>query len=655
MTAGVINAHNMFASEVQQENNFINRIKSKTKILQMYSGAPAADLYYIGNSFDNSDYVDFSKIESQDLMPSIDNGQLTLSTVSTVNWSPRSAYIEEGSNGFYGNNHAAYLANDTDSLYRYYFKDSPTSRNPQNILDNNPLTYFEYEQVHINNKPTSAKDFEFKYIQTSSTGTNQSYVDWSTFSSDSLKMNLVLEKDSAQIANYLKIIPFFGNADNLSRDILVNKIEVTNDKNEVENILSQPIYISSSFIPSSLDKVKNFFYKEAKISFSERLVKKFKIYFEQYDSVDINIKHLYYKPNPNLAKDTPYANQTRFDPDHPAPIADQRYPEIPWVVAPYKVDELIPSTSQPNYLKAEVANTNSIEMTLNREIPNRTGYCIELRGKEDGKTYRITGRFLENFTEGKLVGFSKINDNYLDYVSSGLVKSNGSYLDPYLSNSNSQQPNTSIDSILDSIVTWFNTTTSDGTKEQKYEKFKLDSNFLAIKKETNSNDTKTEKLVRKIELIRNYEILPGKRKSIGLRDINIGLENYVDAGQVVSKQYDLSSEIEYITLSAESDFSGPTTSSAADCVDYFISVDGGSKWIQLSSIESPFGNVPEVLAFNQNIENNFKLPGVSYLSSPSIPESIKSFLVKINIKKPFGQNITPIIYSYKIGVKVKKS
>jgi hypothetical protein len=208
--------------------------------------------------------------------------------------------------------------------------------------------------------------------------------------------------------------------------------------------------------------------------------------------------------------------------------------------------------------------------------------------------------------------------------------------------------------ILDTIVTWFNTTNADGTSANKYTKFGLRTGTVT-RVETNSHDMDTEKRSYKINLIRQYQILNAQRKSIGLRDINIGLEAYAETAEIVSKRYDVPSEIEYLTISAESSFSGPVTADINDYIQYKVSFDEGVNWVEIASIESPFKSVPEVLAINQNIEERFRLPGVSYLFPPKIPSSVKSFILKINIKKPFSKNITPILYSYKVGVKVKQA
>jgi hypothetical protein len=123
---------------------------------------------------------------------------------------------------------------------------------------------------------------------------------------------------------------------------------------------------------------------------------------------------------------------------------------------------------------------------------------------------------------------------------------------------------------------------------------------------------------------------------------------------MTSRQFDLSSEVEYITLSAESSFTGTLNQSQEDLIKYYISVDN-LNWKRIASIEDPFYGIPEVIAFNQNIDQTFRLPGVEYLSQPQVPASVKSFKVKIEINRPSGQNISPMIYSYKVGTKVRQS
>lgn len=664
LTAVFINSHNIFTNEIAQENKFINRIKSKVKILQMYSSSPSSDLYYFGNSFDSSDYVDFSKMDNKDQLPLIDNGQMTLSSGVVKNWVPRSIFIAEGSNGYRGSNHAVYSSSTSTNPYRYFFEDTPTIINQENIRDNNPLTFFEYEQINIENKKPDSKEFEYKYIVNPGPGQPITYDPWSSFKGESLSLNIVMEKEVAESANFIKIIPYFGSANYIVKDVTVTSIEVVDELNVTENILRQPIYISSSFIPSSIDKIKNFYYREAKISFSERKIKSIKIYFKQSDSIPVDIKHIYYKPSAINNQTNPYSNQLRFDPESPVVTAEMKFSSIPWSTKTYDINTLIPSYNQPNFFKSETQNTKTIDIKLSREIPKAVGFVVKVKG-QDGNFHYITKRFYDSFSseDSFLSGYSEITDSsYQTYINNSAILSQGEYQAPYLSSISSSDlqgtPSAGASSLyaeLTSIIAWLNGTTSQGTKAQKFAKFKLDTSFNAVIEEVSSQDKKSDNQFYKVPLVRQEEILKAKRRSIGIRDISVGHESYSDKAVVISRQYDAPADIEYLTLSAETDFSGTLTSAITESIKYYISLDDGSKWIQISSLEDPFSNIPEVIAFNQNIDQNFRMPGVSYLSQPNIPASVRRFILKIEITKPNGENITPIIYSYKVGVKVKQS
>lgn len=655
LSAGVVNSFNLFSSEIEQENKFMNRIKSKVKVLQMYSSGPSNDLYYFGNSFDSSDYIDFSKLKDSTVMPLIDNGQMTLSIGEVKNWVTKYVYIEPVSNGYPGNNHEAIRLRDTDLDYQYVFKDTPTARNKENVRDNNPTTFFEYEQINIKNKPAIARDFEFKYINSSTGASNTSYDNWSIFKGSSLTLSLTMEAEYAQPANFINILPYFGSGSSITKDVKITKIEITDEKNVVENIISEPIWISSSFIPSSLDQAKYFFYREAKIRFEERSLKKVQITFEQSQASDVKIKHLYYRPDSTTRAGNPYYGQLRFDPENPSIVQDLLFPEIPWSSKTYDIRSLVPNINTPNILKSEVNNTNSIDVRLERSIPNRQGYCLQAEGT-DGRIYRITRKFFSAFTQ-----ISSGSYGIPNFVTNPNSITTADYLTTILPTSSSidtQAAYLSIDtstqssSFLDLIINWFNGS-FQGSSQSKYAKFGLVPG-TARKVITNSSDTKNETRNYKINLVRQYEMLDAERRSIGLRDISIGLEQYSETAQVVSKRYDVPSEIEYITLSAESAFSGTVVADINDYIEYSLSFDDGANWVKISSIESPFKNTPEVLAINQNIEERFRLPGVSYLFPPKIPASVKNFLLKIDMKKPLSKNITPILYSYKVGVKVKQ-
>jgi hypothetical protein len=621
--------------------------------LQIYSSSPANDLFYVGSSFDSSDYVDYSRIENQEYLPLIKNGAATLSVTSSQTWPVDRVYVDESnSNGFYGNNHSVYL--DEKGQYVYYFTLSPTSRSSTNAADGNPLTFFEYEQVNlIGSKPTDSKSFEFKYIDDTPNTKNENYIDWSSFNTNKLKLTMVLENDTAEPANYVLINPYFGDNGYISKDIIVSKIEVTDDKKNVENILQSPIYISSSFIPSSLDVSKNFYYREANIKFLQRNVKSIKIYFEQENATTTKIKNVYFRPDPALVKsDSPYYNQSRFDPNSPSIPTGEIYPEVAWSNVTFKDSDLIPSLSRPNAYKSEVFNTITPQIVLKRDVPAKKGWGIKVV-KKDGKAFYLTNYFIGSFSqsENRLEGYTGITAaNLTEYITESKSLSQSLY-SIWISPDDATN-------IRTSILTWFNTTTQNGinnanvTSQQKYTAFDI-SSISIVSIESDNKETKQKQY--SVPLSREFEVLEAERKSISIRDITLGVESYSNRGQIISRPFSFISNIEFLTISAESSLSGIVPSgSVDDYIQYYISLDNGKQWIQIASIESPSAQVGEVISLNQNVDQKFKIPGVEYYNAPAIPQDPKEVLVKIDFKKPDSTNITPILYSYKLGVKVKQ-
>lgn len=215
-SAQLVSLYNLFNSEIEKENQFANRIKSKVRILQAYSEAPSEDLYYFGDSFENMDFIDIEKIP-KNLIASIRNGNASLPVIDTNSWSVRSISVDESqSNGFIGNNHAVYAKENVDSNYRYLFQDNNSVGLLQNVTDSNPLTYFEYEGIYVDpvqKNRNAAKDFEFTYSSKVSTDgkTNTIYKNWSEKPlNEPLKLTLKLKADSSKKTNSISIIPYFG-------------------------------------------------------------------------------------------------------------------------------------------------------------------------------------------------------------------------------------------------------------------------------------------------------------------------------------------------------------------------------------------------------------------------------------------------------------
>jgi hypothetical protein len=216
-SAQLVSLYNLFNSEIEKENQFSNRIKSKVRILQAYSEAPSEDLYYFGDSFENMDFIDIERIP-KNLIASVRNGNASLPVVDTNSWNVRSISIDETeSNGFIGNNHMVYAKENIDSNYRYMFQDNNSVGLLQNVTDSNPLTYFEYEGIYIDpilKNKNGAKDFEFTYsskVSTNGEKTDTIYKNWSEkILREPLKLTLKLKADSSRKTNSISIVPYFG-------------------------------------------------------------------------------------------------------------------------------------------------------------------------------------------------------------------------------------------------------------------------------------------------------------------------------------------------------------------------------------------------------------------------------------------------------------
>ena len=171
-----------------------------------------------------------------------------------------------------------------------------------------------------------------------------------------------------------------------------------------------------------------------------------------------------------------------------------------------------------------------------------------------------------------------------------------------------------------------------------------------------SQDTADAQKNKDLFLRRNFEYLKADRAAIGIRDIFVGYEAYADVCEIVSKPYKIYGKLELLSLQVEDqspvelDSSGEIIGTSK--IDYYISVDNGSKWIQISPMEKNFAGIPEVLAFNQNLSSTTSLSQIAYFNSPEVPQEINSVIFKAVMKKDRVVNSTPIIYSYKIGMKV---
>lgn len=538
-------------------------------------------------------------------------------------WSAKSISVIQGkSNGFIGNNHAAYAKSNVDSTYKYSYQDNPSAGLIANVIDSNPLTYFEYESIRMSKSEMSlrgAKDYEFLYSYEEKTenSTTTRYKSW--VSEDQISpLNLVLslKSDKPQKANNISIIPFWGTDQNPNSDIKITKVIAIDSNLREVDLINEPIYLGSSLVPSTLESSKNYFYDRLKLVFPEITTSEIQVHMEQYYCHNIKLKHMYWKPLPSSGVFSALNTQTRFD---PSALNSLGFNEIQ-----YNTSDLIPSITKPNIYKDE---SDLSVKKLN----------VTYKDQEKLDVYVIT---------------------FQRQVNSSLVKQYYTNSFTGLEALEKQQEKAATTEIA---LAWKAESTEAITRVTDYIKSKISSGewsaalFQNISFEIVKQSYNPKTYTATISLKRDYEIYEAKRFSVGLRSIDVGYHEYTAMADFVSKTYEFPHDVKTLTLSLDSKTDFTSVNSNEQLIKAYVSLDEAKNWIRISPIENPFIGVPEILSFNQFIQPGEKVKGIDYYNHPAIPVKTKSIKVRIEISKPRNTNTSPVLYSYKLMGRVEQT
>jgi hypothetical protein len=716
VSANYINTFNLFSNQIESEKNFISRIKSKINVLEMYSESSSVDMTYLGDSFTNLSYVD-SKAIRAGLVPDISDGYATLAKSYSKKWNSRPSTINENyndsvnadvsfvsySNGLKGN-HFLYHR-DSGSNQFLYEKDSAILRSTEAaIVDGSPATYFEYEAINVLSEGMSSggrskPSYEFEYFN----GTK--YINWAKFdTSKPLKLTLQFASQSTtgDYINYISIVPFFGydieGANALIKNIKVSSIKLYDETKNIsyELINNGPVYIASDVSSKNINNYKQFFYNKGVFRFDERKVNKIYITFEQDQFNDTTIKHAYWTPY-EVGKEAKWNNQTRFEPEA---VLSSKNQTIVW-----DKNALIPNVNRPEEYKSGSQETKQVAVSYTKQIPGQAKYQLKITSGQNSyywsKQDPMSG--IDLFTTKALApvfpsketldaAFSRITKSVIPAV---CVLVDGTQSNP-LPNLKIKMKQIAIyDFNLATITTSANHGLSIGDKVYIKDRWDtidiygiftvsatpssvqfvvttslsglipltdISQNFgdcyKVIGTPSSSNMSietfsdpinRTEKIV--LNLKRNFEYLKAQRASIGIRDISFGKETYQDAAEIVSKPFFIQGQLDMLSLDVADET--PESDSGKSTIRYYVSVDGGLKWIQISPVERNFSGVPEILAFNHNLNNDTIIPQIAYFNEPDVPNPISTVMVKIIMQKDRSLNNTPIVYYYKLGIRTR--
>ena len=631
-SAQVASTFNLFKTEIDKESAFLQRIKSKVSILQMYSNSPGNDLYYVGDSFDNLDFIDVNKIKTN-RVPIIHGGNVRLQTKNTVQWKPNYvSVIQDYSNGFIGSNHEVYNTENVNDTTRFYFEDNLKVGYIPNIIDNNPLTYFEYEAINIpkaERERRGAKDYEFLYSKKTKENDRDvtKYLTWADHSPTSpLRLGISLSSNAPQKTNSLTIIPNLGNKNSTYPEVKIAKITAidSNTQNEVDLIVD-PIYIGSTIVPQSIESKRNYFYEKATVTFSEITTSRINVYFEQPNSQTAQIKHLYWKPS-SFATNSMFQNQQRFNPEG---LYASGYEAVN-----YNINSIIPPVEEPIKFKLD-SNllVKSINVSARKTRIQETVYVVKFN-RPNSSNVLETNYLLSQYP----VPSSSAGTGEEQYTRSATTNITSAL--KFSSRQEAEDVKTFVQNQL--------TTSTFSGKIYNWDPNKFQN--LTVEQHIEYRDRDFRETVN---LQPVYELYSGNRWVISIKSIESNYHIYDNSAEIVSKSFDFPYDIKNLMISSEVD-NASLTSSSQQLIKYYVSLDDGNKWIQISPIENQFSSIPEVLSFNQNVFGALRIPGVSYFNYPEIPKEVRKIRVKIELFKANNANISPIVYSYKLCTKVEQ-
>ena len=586
---------------------------------------------------------------------------------------------------------------------------------PNRMVDETPISYFEYEAINIDDKKDRPLyEFQYankdNYIDWSTfditkplkltvelvpQGGSPQYVNYISiipfFGYDDVSLN-------ADIKN-----------------IKISSIILVNDKTNVapKQIIQRPTYIGSDFSIGKTYANEEFFYHKGIFKFQETLANKIYITFENNYFQDVEIKHAYWTPytssdfekNQNTAKK--WSMQERFNPD--ITVLPKGSYDIFW-----DQTKVVPKLETPNSIKSSSSDVVNIDLKYNLDVIEK-GAVLELRkGTTDlahfyeitqylGNSYyvftrkpklaqafpdvyaKIVNDLVQNtntypcvlLADGEDVSDLQIKMSYmvadstspvkkLKFVTTkphGLVpqdiisiKGRIDYSDRTLFLNRNY---TVLNKVDDYSFEIYNEENLDVISNQevivdklvcvrcftKASKFAGIENIFIVEKEEYNQKSYTIPLWLK----KNFETIQAKRSSIGIRDIYIGRENYENVSQIISKPFYVYKNVNLMSLKV-SDYI-PQGQDSSSSIDYYISVDDGVHWIQISPVERNYSGIPEILSFNENLKNSELIPQIAYFNYPEVPNPIKSIRFKAVFKKGSNKNETPILSSYNIGVK----
>lgn len=143
------------------------------------------------------------------------------------------------------------------------------------------------------------------------------------------------------------------------------------------------------------------------------------------------------------------------------------------------------------------------------------------------------------------------------------------------------------------------------------------------------------------------EAIPAKRYMIGLRDVGIYSYRFTTASEYVSVRYESKDDIRSIVLDAETTI--PPELGEGDWVRYFISIDEGRNWKEISPRGTSKAGSKVQYIINGNVPLEGRFDNIGYIDTL---DSVKNVRLKIVMSRPTelqdADYYTPLVHEYKL-------
>lgn len=612
----------------------------------------------------------------------------------------------KSSNGLRGN-YFLFHNDDEENMFLYEKNPYILKSNQQSMIDGSAATYFECEAIKVIGPQNSTKpEYEFEYLS------GDRYINWSKFDESkplTLTVELSTSSKAGDYVNSISILPFFG-YDIQGLNAVIKNVTITSIKlfNETLNITyelinSGPITIGSDISLRNIENYKSFFHNKGVFKFEEKKVNKIYITFEQLEFNESTIKHTYWTPY-EIGSSKKWANQERFNPSGLTSPAN--------VVSSWDKNILVPNILSPAQHKSGPVVSKQISIIESQSVLDSLKYRIKYMPEGIATTGGDGFYWYKNDPDANIDYFST-KEKAAKYTSDTSLNAtiqricNGTpaipcvFIDPSLNIANQANllkikmltiqnslgfanittqlahglPVGSSVYIRDKwgdnidILGVFKVTEVIGPLEFRIrtstqatipltnigQNFGLCMKVLGTPKvsefsiESNTDKVFSNKKVL-LNLEKNFEYLKAKRASIGIRDISISQESFRDTAELISKPFFVNGTLELISLEVSEYI--PYSENGQASIDYYISVDNGVNYTPISPMHREFRGIPEILAFNQNLNNDSKVPRITYLNQPEVPIKINSIILRAVLGKNKSINATPILYWYKLGARI---